>query len=560
MEKVNILGAGLAGLSAAILLAEKGVPSRLVSPQPSERAQSVLAEGGINAALNIMGENDTAEEHYADTMRGGVYLADPNAVRNLTENAPETVLRLRALGVPFHMENGRMIQRNFGGQKKKRTAYAKASTGKALMTALIDEARKYEAAGVIERFPHHELLKLQIRNKECKGVYLRDIWKEEALYFSGPVIAAFGGFNGLFPGRTTGTTQNTGDALAVVFSQGAELANPEFLQFHPTTVQIDGKCMLVSEAARGEGGRLYIERDGSPWYFMEEKYPELKNLMPRDVVSREMTLVSSLPECGGQVFLDLTGLSKNVWERRLPDLRKQLKHYIGIDPAKTSVPVRPGIHYFMGGLHVDEDHRTNIRGFYAAGECACQYHGANRLGGNSLLGAVYGGKKAAAAVLADRQPAEENAPAGSGLQVSSGLQVPPILQGSPMEGAYSAIPEDELRSLNVRPAVSEKLAEILMEGLSILRDENSLFHAVQKADALMEEELTEMERKRAVLGKALLLSAAERRESRGSHTRTDYPERNDGMYRKTTVASWDGNEIRIRFEDIPEAFPQGRRS
>ena len=320
MQRIHIIGAGLAGLSAAVTLGAAGIPCHLISLQPSERAQSVLAEGGINAALDTMGEGDTPEQHFQDTMRGGVYLADPNAVANLTGGAPEIVRRLESLGVPFNRGEHDLILRNFGGQKRKRTAYVKSSTGKIIMTALIDEARKYEAAGLIRRLPHHAFLRLMKENGQCTGVRIRDCYSGMTADLPGTVLLCSGGMNGLFPGMTTGTTQNSGDVTAAVFAQGAALGNPEMLQYHPTTVGIPGKRMLVTEAARGEGGRLYILRGGEKWYFMEELHPELGNLSPRDVVARTMYFVRR--EHGGSVYLDMTALPEDTWQKKLSDLRE----------------------------------------------------------------------------------------------------------------------------------------------------------------------------------------------------------------------------------------------
>ena len=501
-----MIGAGLAGLTAAIELAKLNIKTSLVSPMPSERAQSVLAEGGINAALDLMGESDTVEEHFVDTMRGGVYLADPNAVAGLTARAPEIVRWFSALGAPFQMENGRMIQRNFGGQKKKRTAYAKSSTGKVLMTALIDETRRYEAAGLIRRYDHHELLYPELREGRCTGAIVRDTYTGRDFRFPGGVLLAAGGMNGLFPGMTTGTVLNTGNAAAAAFSRGVEMANLEFIQYHPTTVQIPGKRLLISEAARGEGGRLFTLRDGQRFYFMEEKYPELKNLMPRDVISREMAMLDT------PVFLDLTGLPKSTWKNRLSDLREEIRHYLAVDPVKTPVPVSPGIHFFMGGIRVDEGHRTSAAGLYAAGEIACQYHGANRLGGNSLLGAVYGGMTAARSVAED----------GAAVQ-----EAPPEETGPEQTDA----PAD--------------VGGILSAGLGILRDRSGIMTALAQMEALPDSD-------RVRLGRAMLLSALAREESRGAHSRTDFPDRDDEHFRKTTVASCRDGEIEITFCDIPE--------
>ncbi len=520
MIRYNIVGAGLAGLSAAIALAEQGAASNLISAQPSERAQSVLAEGGINGCLDLMGEGDTVEAHYADTLRGGCDLADPAAVRSMTEAAPGILRWLSALGVPFSRENGQMIQRSFGGQKKKRTAYAKSSTGKILMTALIDEARKYEVRGQIRRFPHHILTDLTVENGVCKGLTVRDDYTGQLWRFSGPVILCTGGMNGLLPGMTTGTTANTGDAAAIALNRGAELANLEFIQYHPTTVAIPGKRLLVSEAARGEGGRLFISRDGKPWYFMEELYPELGNLMPRDVISREMVRVSCREDCEGPVHLDLTGLSAPVWRNRLPDLRKELIQYLALDPAASPIPVSPGIHFFMGGIRVDRSHKTNLKGLWAAGECACQYHGANRLGGNSMLGAIYGGQTAAHSAMSLPCSAGEPEPLG----VSNAAPSPSHIQ-----------PE---------------LCRLLSDGLGIFRDRDGMDAALNKLCQLAP--ASEAEQRQLLLGKSMILSAIAREESRGAHTRRDFPDRDDSRFQKSTVARMHEDQISITFRSLGE--------
>lgn len=535
MGRVNIAGAGLAGLSAAIHLAELGVPSNLISALPSERAQSVLAEGGINAALDTMGEHDTPAEHFADTMKGGADLADPNAVAGLTDHAPEIVRWLFSLGTPFQMERQNLILRNFGGQKKKRTAYSKSSTGKILMTALIDEARRWEDAGLIHRLPHHLVEEIHTEregtDRRCAGLVVRDAYSNRLLDCPGPVILCSGGMNGIFPGRTTGTTPNTGSLTALAFSEGAELGNLEFIQYHPTTVGIPGKRMLISEAARGEGGRLFIRRNGQPWYFMEEKYPELGNLMPRDVVSREMFFVSRRPDCEPPVCLDLTGLPADTWKNKLSDMREEIQHYLAIDPVTTPVPVSPGIHFFMGGILVDIGHRSSLPGLYAAGECACQYHGANRLGGNSMLGALYGGRVAADSVydLCKEDPLYDSDPADLG-----------------------PAPKDWAEARAVSPEATRRLMDILWDGLGIIREEEALSAACARLNELLAGDLTPWERNRALVGQAMLISALERRESRGAHYRSDHPRRDDKAFRKTTAAVCRNGEVSVFFRPIPE--------
>jgi succinate dehydrogenase / fumarate reductase flavoprotein subunit len=505
LHKVNIIGAGLAGLSAAITLAKSGVYSRLISLQPSERAQSVMAEGGINGVLNTMGEDDCIDNHFKDTIKAGCDIADEEAVRGLTETAPHILETLDKLGVPFNRNvDGTIMQRNFGGQKKKRTAYAKSSTGKIIMTALIDEARKYEEQGFIERFCSHELVRLIIGENEqgkiVKGVVVRNNYTSKVLAFNGAVILAIGGLNGFFPERTTGTTANSGEAAAIVFSQGVVFSNLEMIQYHPTTIKIAGKRCLISEAARGEGARLFIMRGNEPWYFMEEKYPELGNLMPRDVVSREMYFVSHDKACGGQVYLDMRGLPQTTWKKKLPDLRQEIIDYLRIDPAKEPVPVEAGIHYFMGGIDVDKGHHTNIKGLYAAGECCSLYHGANRLGGNSLLGAIYGGIMAANSLRSDWN---NDFWSCESVDVSTEVSVP-------------------------SPALIYKISDILYDAMGIVRNENDMNRALSQIEELIQENCgNEANLRRLNLAKMMLLSAIERKESRGAHYRSDYPNRDE---------------------------------
>jgi succinate dehydrogenase / fumarate reductase flavoprotein subunit len=525
-KQVNIIGAGLAGLMAAITLAKQGIPSRLFSPHPSERAQSVMAEGGINGVLNTMGEDDSPEEHFQDTMRAGCDIADPAAVRGLTQAAPRILEMLRDLGVPFdRAKDGTILQRNFGGQKKKRTAYAKSSTGKIIMTALIDETRRYEAQGLIQRFACHELVRLLLCYGKTVGAAVRNIYTGELLALRGPVILACGGMNGMFPGRTTGTTANSGDAAAIVFSQGVVFSNLEMIQYHPTTIAIPGKRCLVSEAARGEGGRLFILRDGAPWYFMEEKYPELGNLMPRDVVSREMYFALHDERLGNQVYLDLTGLSKQTWKKKLPDLRQEILDYLSIDPAKKPVPVEPGIHYFMGGIDVDAQHRTNLRNLYAAGECCSQYHGANRLGGNSLLGAIYGGMTAADTLL------QEDTLTGD------------LRDEAEWHGSLSEIDETMCSCIHATPETIAKTADILYNALGIVREESTMQRALYEIKNLIEENRERPnDLPRLYLAEAMLSAAIFRKESRGAHYRRDFPARDENYQAYLCVQYQAGRE------------------
>ena len=324
-KNMIIVGAGLAGLSAALQAVKEGCSVKLISSLPSERAQSVMAEGGINAALNTKGEDDSTQEHYEDTIKAGCNLADPNAVWNMTQAAPELVKWLHSIGVQFNICGyDELDLRNFGGQKKKRTAFAKSDTGKQIMTAMIDAVRRLEVLGQIERFEHHSFHTLLMKENICHGCVVSDNYTGEIkTLYSDAVIVASGGMHGMF-GNTTGSLANTGEVSASLFSAGVPMANLEMIQYHPTTVEIGGKKMLISEAARGEGGRLFTYRDGKRWYFMEEKYPELGNLMPRDITAREIWKMSK----ESPVYLDMTEIPKDVTDRKLAGLVSDCQIYL----------------------------------------------------------------------------------------------------------------------------------------------------------------------------------------------------------------------------------------
>lgn len=511
-EPILIIGAGLAGLSAAVTCAKAHHTVVLISALPSEQAQSIMAEGGINAALNTKGEDDAPAQHYEDTLQAGCALADPNAVWNLTQAAPDIVRHLAAYGVPFNQTvSGDIDLRPFGGQHKRRTAFVQSDTGKQLMTALIDQVRAYEAAGLVKRLPHHQFQTLLVRNTTCRGCIVTDTFTQTDLSLTGSgVIVATGGLHGLFA-KTTGSLMNTGAVTAELFRLGVPIANGEFIQYHPTTVLANGKYMLISEAARGEGGRLYTLRNGTPWYFMEEKYPTLGNLMPRDITSRE---IDAITQTGQSVYLDLTHLSEQILTQKLAGLVADCQTYLGLDLAQEPIPVTPGIHYFMGGIAVDIAHRTAFSHLYAAGECAAQYHGANRLGGNSLLGAIYGGTVAATTALAD----------GS----SAGAATPPTAVPPPLSSADW-----------------QELKHIMDQTLGITRTAATLQSGLDRLEALPPAPLVR-------LGQAMVTSALSRKESRGAHYRLDYPQRNDAQFQKTTIAtSGDEGQIHITYQDIP---------
>lgn len=536
MKKAVIIGSGIAGLSCAISLAEKGIKSVVASPFPPERSQSVMAAGGINAVEPADGP-DSVEMHIQDTLAGGRYIAGRNAVSSLCKAAPAIIEQLERRGTVFTRDaDGSVSRRAFGGQSYPRTCYCGASTGKQIVTALVMECRKYEALGLIERRTWTDFHSALIRDGVCCGALLFNESKFE-LYpeYADALVIAAGGQNALF-GKTTGSMACDGYTAGKLFIQGAELKNLEFIQYHPTTMETPQKRMLISEAARGEGGRLFYEEAGKRVYFLEDKYGEKGNLMPRDIVSREMEAT------GKQIYLDVSFLGRDIITSRIPEVQELCMKYRGIDITREPVPVNPSVHFFMGGLAVDLNHETNIRNLYAAGECASIYHGANRLGGNSLLAAIYGGQKAAESV-AGRDSMDTHHSFDSYVQdetakVMSGL------------GSESRFPVMYIRDM---------AAQNLKEDLGIVRDEKRLRKGIEDVDFYLDiadkinydssvlpyfnYSLTGI----LTLARAVLVSADARKESRGAHFRSDYPEENSEL-QAASVISYDDGAYRVRYD------------
>lgn len=550
-KNVIIIGAGLSGLTCSVKLAENGNHVHLFSPSPSERSQSVMAMGGINAALNTKGQDDSPSQHYADTINGGQEINNHIAVERLTNDAPKIIEWLDDIGTSFTRdENGNVDQRYFGGQKKQRTAYAGARTGKQVVTAINTLLRKYEHENLVQRHIGWRFLSLQLNDEgECVGAILINEFTDEIKSFKADsVVIASGGMNKIF-GKISGSLQNDAGTTARLFEQEIKLANLEMIQFHPTTIKTPVKNMLITEATRGEGGRLYTIRDNEKWYFMEEWYPELGALMPRDVVSRSIYKVCNQLNLGinGEniVYLDVSFLPEETVKIKLDEVYEVCTKYLNLDPTTDPIPVYPGIHYFMGGILTDDAHKTSIRNLYAIGECSAQYHGANRLGGNSLLGAIHGGYVAAEEI--NRQTKTSNNNEETGKQIEK------------EEKEYNKWKESQTSEYTSSYIVEEKLAKIMNNAMGIYRDEETLNKALEQLEKLEKIDIYSHEsyyeyvliKSLIQLSKAFIKSAKERKESRGAHQRIEYPEKSE-EYQKTTVIQLINDEYIVSFNDTDE--------
>jgi succinate dehydrogenase / fumarate reductase flavoprotein subunit len=385
--KIVVVGGGLAGLAAVIKIAEAGGHVDLFSIVPVKRSHSVCAQGGINAAKNLKGEGDTTWQHFDDTIYGGDFLANQPPVKAMCEAAPAIIDLLDRMGVPFNRTpEGLLDFRRFGGTLFHRTAFAGATTGQQLLYALDEQVRRYESEGKVTKYEHWEFLSAVLdNNKECSGICAMDLRSMEVRTFpADAVIMATGGIGAIF-GKSTNSVVCTGSAQSALYQQGCYYANGEFIQVHPTSIPGEDKLRLMSESARGEGGRVWVPKakgdkrdwksipESERWYFLEEWYPKYGNLVPRDVATRAIHKVVYEYDLGidGQpmVYLDLTHIDRDTLNHKLEGILEIYEKFVGDDPREVPMKIFPGMHYTMGGLWVDYNQSTNIKGIFAAGEC-----------------------------------------------------------------------------------------------------------------------------------------------------------------------------------------------
>src|SRR3984957_2622090 len=424
-KHVVVIGGGLAGLAAAMRLAERGCHVSIVSVTKVKRSHSVCAQGGINAAMNLKGEDDSPIIHAYDTIKGGDFLANQPPVLEMCLAAPGIIYMMDRFGCPFNRTpEGNLDFRRFGGTLYNRTAFCGTSTGQQLLYSLDEQVRRYEVKGLVEKFENHEFMRLVLDDQGvARGIILMDLFNMKLDVLKADAVVIATGGPGLIFKKSTNSTFCTGAANGRLYKQGMHYANAEFIQIHPTAIPGEDKMRLISESARGEGGHMWVYGDssktitnsegksipcgktGEPWFFLEDLYPAFGNLVPRDIGSREVLRVCELGlgiDGKDQVYLDVSHLSQ-AQQHKIESVLEIYQKYTGEDPHKVPMKIFPAVHYSMGGAWVDwpaaddpdrlERYRqmTNIPGCFQVGESEFEYHGANRLGANSLTACIFAG-------------------------------------------------------------------------------------------------------------------------------------------------------------------------
>ncbi len=546
--RIVVVGGGLAGLSAVIKIAEAGGNVDLFSIVPVKRSHSVCAQGGINAAKNLKGEGDDVSKHFDDTVFGGDFLANQTPVKQMTAMGPAIIDLLDRYGVPFNRTQEGLLD------------FAGATTGQQLLYALDEQVRRYESEGKVKKYEGWEFLSAVLdANGVCRGICAMNLRSMEVVTFPADAIIICTGGNGAIFGKSTNSVVCTGSAQSALYQQGAYYANGEFIQVHPTAIPGEDKLRLMSESARGEGGRVWVPRKkGDPrpaktipeadrWYFLEEWYPKYGNLVPRDIATRAIHKVVFEHDLGidGQamVYLDVSHIDRATLERKIEGILEIYEKFVGDDPHEVPMKIFPGVHYTMGGMWVDIDQMTNIPGVFAAGEADYSIHGANRLGANSLLSCIYGGFTAG----------------------PNAMQYAKSLQSAPGDGGHAAekIRQPESNNILLNNSGTEnpfkiwrELGETMTRHATIIRYNAGLREADAKIVELLQRYRNiNLSDKSAwantsfafarqlynmlQLARVMVQGAEKRDESRGAHYKPDFTERNDDQFLKTTMASYD---------------------
>ena len=555
-----------------IRIAEQGHTVDLFSLVRVSRSHSVCAQGGINGAVNTKGEGDSPAIHLDDTVYGGDFLANQPPVKEMTEAAPAIIYLYDRMGVMFNRTpEGLLDFRRFGGTKVHRTAYAGATTGQQLLYALDQQVRRYEDEGLVKKREGWEFLRV-VRDETgvARGIVAMDLASMEIRAFRGDAVMIATGGPGVVFGKSTNSILNTGAACSNLYQQGAKYANGEFVQIHPTAIPGRDKRRLISESVRGEGGRVWVPRNGDRWYFLEEWYPAYGNLVPRDIAAQAIYKVVYDMELGvdGQeaVYLDVTHKDPHELDIKLGGVLEIYEKFMGEDPRKVPMKVFPAVHYSMGGMWVDYDLMTSIPGVFSGGEANYEYHGANRLGANALVSCTFDGMKGGPKMMA----------------YTEGLDA--LAEDAPESIFQSSVAEQEARVATVYAmtegrenpyALHAELGDWMTRYCTVIRDEARLQETAAKIGELMERwkdialpDTGDWVNQSAVftrqlwdmfeLARVMVRGAIERKESRGVHLRPDYPERDDANWLKTTIAEWTPGGPRLSYEPVDVSLVKPR--
>jgi succinate dehydrogenase / fumarate reductase flavoprotein subunit len=607
VRRVIVVGGGLAGLTTVIKLCEAGIPVDLFSLVPVKRSHSVCAQGGINASVNTKGEGDSPEVHLEETAYGGDFLANQPPIKGMTYAAPGIVYMLDRMGVPFNRTpEGLLDFRRFGGTLFHRTAFAGATTGQQLLYALDDQVRRYETVSVeddrgvvlrgekmVRKWELWDFLGLVLDDEgRARGIVAQDMKSMAIEGFPGDAVCLATGGPGIIFGKSTNSVINTGTAASAAYQQGACYANGEFIQVHPTAIPGADKLRLISESVRGEGGRVWVPKDprevrrgrdvpeAERDYFLENKYPGYGNLVPRDIASRELFLKCFHENRGVynpkstknelEVYLDVTHLPKDVLSKKLAGVLEIYEKFVGEDPYENPMRIFPAVHYSMGGLWVDfekssdgklvvgspKNQATNIPGLYAAGEVDYQYHGANRLGANSLLSCIYAGLVAGPAIASYvknlgtssydlkastfEKAAKRERDRYEGILAMSGKENPYALHG-------------ELAAVMLRDCTIERHNGVLDKVIAKIDELEDCWHDVGVTDtsgrANQGAQFVRHLRNMLVIARVIAQGARNRDESRGAHYKEEFKQRDDANWLRTTMARYrpDGNRSAVEF-------------
>jgi len=493
-----VIGSGIAGLRASIALAESGARVTVLTKDKTSESNTEYAQGGVAVVLS---DDDNAELHEEDTLIAGAGLCDAESVEILVTEGTKYIQELIDWGTEFDREGERLVFTQEAAHSRRRILHAHGdSTGKEIVRALIARARQ-EKSIVLMPFANTESLIIQ--DEKCVGVrFLDPILKAPREIFARGVILCTGGAGQLFL-HTTNPSVATGDGMAMAYFAGAEMADMEFIQFHPTALSLENAPrFLLSEAMRGEGGIL---RNAQGERFMP-RYDERLELAPRDIVSR--SIVAEMRRTGTRnVFLDMTAMKEDFLKQRFPKIYETCKFY-KLNMAEDMLPVSPASHYCMGGIRTDLSGRTTVAGLYAAGEVACTgVHGANRLASNSLLEGLVFGARAGKAMIQD----------GSKFKV----------QSSKFEGENPKSKIENPKSEGISTAVRKRVKRVMWERVGILRDKEALRRAIREFEQISEANLGTSSRNFVSVAILVAKAALWREESRGGHFRTDFPERDE---------------------------------